>query len=244
MAADLVQRHVNVIAATTTPGALAAQAATSTIPIVFESGSDSVRLGLVANLNRPGGNLTGATSMVVEVGPKRLELLHELLPTAKIMALLLNPDDRALAQAQVREVLSAARDRKLELHVHNARSEGDFDAVFADIKRLRVGGLVIGAGSVFFGGINKLAALAVRRAVPAISQYRDFAAAGGLMSYGSDSLDSYRMAGVYTGRFSRVKIPPNCQSSRQRSLNWSSISKPPRRSALACLRRCRRARTR
>jgi ABC-type uncharacterized transport system substrate-binding protein len=145
--------------------------------------------------------------MIVEVGPKRLELLHELLPTAKIMALLLNPDDRALAQAQAREVLSAARDRKLELHVLNARSEGDFDAVFADIKRLRVGGLVIGAGAVFLGGINKLAALTVRRAVPAISQCRDFAAAGGLMSYGSDSLDSYRMAGVYTGRVLKGESP-------------------------------------
>jgi putative ABC transport system substrate-binding protein len=162
MAADLVKRHVTVIAAVTTPAVLVAQAATTTIPIVFESGSDPVRLGLVESLNRPGGNITGVTSLIVEVAPKRLELLHELLPTAKVMALLLNPADRALAQAQAREVLSAARNRKLELHVLNVRSEGDFDAVFADIKRLRVGGLVIGAGSVFTRGINKLAALTVR----------------------------------------------------------------------------------
>ena len=207
MAADLVQRRVTVIAATTTPAALAAQAATTTIPIVFETGSDPVRLGLVANLNRPGGNVTGVTSLVVEVGPKRLELLHELLPTAKVMALLINPADRALAQAQAREVLSAARNRRLELHVLNASSERDFDAVFADIKRLRVGGLVIGAGSVFLRGINKLAALTVRHAVPAIYQYRDFAAAGGLMSYGSDILDSYRLAGVYTGRVLKGENP-------------------------------------
>jgi putative ABC transport system substrate-binding protein len=207
MAADLVQRHVNVIAATGTPGALAAQAATTTIPIVFESGSDPVRLGLVANLNRPGGNVTGVSSLIVEVGPKRLELLHELLPTAKVMALLLNPDDRVLAQTQQREVLSAARNRGIELHVLNVRSEGDFDAVFADIKRLRVGGLVIGAGSVFLGGINKLAALTVRHVVPAIYQFRAFPAAGGLISYGSDILDSYRLAGVYTGRVLRGENP-------------------------------------
>jgi putative tryptophan/tyrosine transport system substrate-binding protein len=207
MAADLVQRHVNVIAANGTPGALAAQAATTTIPIVFESGSDPVRLGLVANLNRPGGNVTGVSSLIVEVGPKRLELLHELLPTAKVMALLLNPDDRVLAQTQQREVLSAARNRGIELHVLNVRSEGDFDAVFADIKRLRVGGLVIGAGSVFLGGINKLAALTVRHAVPAIYQFRAFPAAGGLISYGSDILDSYRLAGVYTGRVLKGENP-------------------------------------
>ena len=208
MAADLVKRRVTVIAAVTTPAVLAAQAATTTIPIVFESGSDPVRLGLVTNLNQPGGNVTGVSSLVVEVGPKRLELLHELLPTAKVMALLLNPDDRALAQAQAREVLSAARNRKLELHVLNARSsESDFDAVFADIKRLRVGGLVIAAGSVFVRGINKLAALTVRHAVPAISQYRDFPAAGGLMSYGSDIFDAYRLAGVYTGRVLKGENP-------------------------------------
>jgi putative tryptophan/tyrosine transport system substrate-binding protein len=127
LAADLVQRHVNVIAVATTPATLAAQAATTTIPIVFEMGTDPVRLGLVTNLNQPGGNVTGVTSLIVEVAAKRLELLHELLPTAKVMAFLVNPDDRALAQAQAREVLSAGRNRKLEVHVLNARSESDFD---------------------------------------------------------------------------------------------------------------------
>jgi putative ABC transport system substrate-binding protein len=206
MAADLVKRRVTVIAAVTTPAVLAAQAATTTIPIVF-AGSDPVRLGLVTNLNRPGGNVTGVTSLIVEVAPKRLELLHELLPTAKVMALVVNPDDRALAQAQAREVLSAARSRGLELHVLNVRSEGDFDAVFADIKRLRVGGLVIGPGSVILRGINKLGALTVRHAVPAIYQWRAFPVAGGLMSYGSDILDSYRLAGVYTGRVLKGENP-------------------------------------
>jgi putative ABC transport system substrate-binding protein len=198
---------VAVIAAVTTPAVIAAQAATTTIPIVYEGGSDPVRLGLVTNLNRPGGNVTGVTSLIVEVAPKRLELLHELLPTAKAMALLINPDDRALAQAQAREVLSAARNRGLELHVLNVRSEGDFDAVFADVKRLRVSGLVIGPGSLIDRGINKLAALTVRHAVPAIYQFRDFPAAGGLMSYGSDILDSYRLAGVYTGRVLKGENP-------------------------------------
>jgi putative ABC transport system substrate-binding protein len=207
MAADLVQRQVKVIAATTTPAALAAQAATTTIPIVFETGSDPVRLGLVVNLNRPGGNATGVTSLIVEVQPKRLELLHELLPTVSVMALLVNPNDRALAQVQARELLSAARNRGLELHVLNASSERDFDAVFADIKRFRAGGLVIGAGSVFVGGINKLAALTVRHAVPAIYEERNFAAAGGLMSYGSDVSDSYRLAGVYAGRILKGENP-------------------------------------
>jgi putative tryptophan/tyrosine transport system substrate-binding protein len=207
MAADLVKRHVTVIAAGTTPAVLAAQAATTTIPIVFESGSDPVRLGLVTNLNRPGGNITGVTSLIIEVAPKRLELLHELLPTAKVMALLVNPADRALAQAEARETLSAARNRGVELHVLNVTSEGDFDAVFAEIKRLRVGGLVIGPGSVFNRGIDKLAALTVRHAVPAIWQLRSFPAAGGLMSYGSDILESYRLAGVYTGRVLKGENP-------------------------------------
>src|SRR5262245_40484577 len=123
LAADLVKRHVTGIATGTTPAVIAAQAATATIPIVFEMGSDPVRLGLVANLNRPGGNVTGVTNLVVEVTPKRLELLHELIPTANVMALLVNPADGALAQAQAREVLSAARNRKLELRVLNGQTE-------------------------------------------------------------------------------------------------------------------------
>ena len=141
------------------------------------------------------------------ITPKRLELLHELIPAVKVMALLVNSADRNLAQVQVREVLSAARNLGLELHVLNATNERDFDAVFTDIKRLRVGGLVIGAGSVFNGGLNKLAALTVRHAVPAIYLYRDFPAAGGLMSYGSDIFDSYRLAGVYTGRVLKGENP-------------------------------------
>src|SRR5215475_15936337 len=207
MAADLLQRHVNVIAATTTPGALAAQAATTTIPIVFEVGTDPVRLGLVTNLNRPGGNVTGVTNLIVELAPKRLELLHELLPTASVMAFLMNPADRALAQAQARETLSAARKRGLELHVLNVGSERDFDTVFADLKRLHVGGIVIGPGEVFLRGLNKLAALTVRHAVPAIYQNRTFPAAGGLMSYGSDISEGYRLAGVYTGRVLKGENP-------------------------------------
>lgn len=207
MATDLVKRHVAVIAAATTPAAIAAQAATTTIPIVFEVGSDPVRLGLVANLNEPSGNITGVTSLIVEVGPKRLELLHEILPTASVMALLLNPADRALAQAQSREMLSAASKRGLKLHVLNVGSERDFDGVFADLNRLGVAGLVIGAGSVFLDNLNKLAALTVRHAVPAIHQYRNFPAAGGLMSYGSDILDSYHLAGIYTGRVLKGENP-------------------------------------
>jgi putative ABC transport system substrate-binding protein len=151
--------------------------------------------------------VTGVTSLIVELQPKRLELLHELLPTASVMALLVNPSDRALAQSQAREVLSAARERGMELHILNASSERDFDAVFADLKRLRVGGLVIGAGSVFVGNTNKLAALTVRHSVPAIYQSRSFAAAGGLMSYGSDISDGYRLAGIYTGRVLKGESP-------------------------------------
>jgi putative tryptophan/tyrosine transport system substrate-binding protein len=186
---------------------LAAQAATTTIPIVFEVRSDPVRLGLVANLNRPGGNITGVTNLIVELTPKRLELLHELLPTVKVIALLLNPADRGLAQAQAREALSAAKSRGLELHVLNVSGEADFDTVFAELKRLRVGGLVIGTGSLFVSGVNKLAELTIRHRVPAIFLYRDFCVAGGLLSYGSDILDSYRFAGVYTGRVLKGENP-------------------------------------
>jgi len=199
--ADLVHRQVTVIAATTTPAALAAQAVTT--------GSDPIQLGLVASLNSPGGNVTGVTSMIVEITPKRLELLHEAMPKAGVMTLLVNPEDRALAQGQSREVLSAARRLGLELHVLNASSERDFDAVFADLNRVSAAGLVIGAGSAFLLNIEQLAALTLRHRVPAISVWRNFAVAGGLMSYGPIFGESYRLAGIYTGRILKGERPAN-----------------------------------
>jgi putative tryptophan/tyrosine transport system substrate-binding protein len=209
MATDLVNRHVAVIVATSTPAALAAKAATTTIPIIFETAADPVKLGFVASLNRPGGNVTGVTQLGEEVLPKRLELLHELLPSARVMALLINPADPVLAEPQTRVVLSAAKTFGLELHVLRASSERDFDAVFAKLIELRAGGLVIGGSNVFTGHINQLAALTVRHAVPAIYQRREFAAAGGLMSYGSNIPDTHRIVGLYTGRILKGDNPAN-----------------------------------
>jgi putative tryptophan/tyrosine transport system substrate-binding protein len=207
MAADLVHRQVAVIAATTTPAALAAKAATTTIPIVFETGGDPMQLGLVASLNRPGGNVTGVTSLNTETTPKGLELLHELLPAATVMALLVNRADPAQAESRVTKMLSAAHTLGLELHVLNASSERDFDAVFANLIQLRAGGLVIGANALFTSRTEQLAALTVHHAVPAIYQWREFAAAGGLMSYGSNVTDAYRLGGIYTGRILKGDKP-------------------------------------
>jgi putative ABC transport system substrate-binding protein len=207
MAADLVHSRVAVIAATSTPAALAAKAASSTIPIVFETGADPVRLGLVASLNRPGGNVTGVTQTNTEITPKRLELLHELLPTARVMALLVNPADPALAEPTTKEVRAAAVTLGLELHVLNASSERDFDAVFAKLIQLRASGLVIGVDPLFTSRSEQLAALSVRHAVPTTYQHREFAVAGGLLSYGSDIADAYRLAGIYTGRILKGEKP-------------------------------------
>ena len=200
MVADLVRRQVAVIAATTTPAALAAKAATTTIPIVFEMGTDSVRLGLVASFNRPGGNVTGVTQTNLEIAPKLLELLHELVPTASVVALLVNPANPPVSATNIKEVQAAARALGLELHVLNASTEGDFDGVFAKLIQLRAGGLVIGSGPFFVSRSEQLAAMTVRHAVPAMSPYREFAVAGGLLSYGTDPTDAYRLAGNYTGR--------------------------------------------
>src|ERR1035441_5278118 len=186
---------------------LAAKAATTTIPIVFELGDDPVRLGLVASLNRPGGNVTGVTQTNVEVAPKRLQLLHELVPTASVMALLVNPTDASLAETTTKKVQAAADTLGLELHVLNASTERDFDGVFAKLIQLRAGGLVISPGVFFTSRSEQLAALTLRHAVPTIFQYREFAVAGGLLSYGSDNRDSYRLAGVYTGRILKGDKP-------------------------------------
>ena len=200
MAADLVRRQVAVIAATTTQAALAAKAATTTIPIVFETASDPIQLGLVTSLNQPGGNVTGVTQTNVEVAPKRLQILHELAPTASVMALLVYPANPALAEANTKELQAAARTLGLELHVLNANTESDFDGVFAKLVQLRAGGLVIGSDPFFTSRSEKLAALTVRHAVPAVYSWREFAVAGGLLSYGSAITDAYRLAGNYTGR--------------------------------------------
>ena len=206
--ADLVRRKVAVIVATSSPAALAAKAVTTTIPIVFEGGMDPVPTGLVASLNRPGGNLTGVTSRYVEVAPKRLELLHELVPTARVVALLVDPTNYAAqAEANIRDVQAAAGKLGLELHVLNANAERGFDGVFAELAQLRAGGLVIGDSAYFFVQSRQLAELALRHAVPAVFVSREFVAAGGLMGYGGSLSDSYRLTGVYTARILKGDKP-------------------------------------
>jgi putative ABC transport system substrate-binding protein len=200
LAADLVRRQVSVIAVTSgTPGALAAKAATTTTPIVFVTGGDPVQLGLVASLNRPGGNLTGVTTLGGEVEPKRLELLHELVPTATVIALLVNPTN-PLTETILRDVQAAARTLGLQLHVMQASTQRDFDTVFATLVQLRAGGLVVAGDPFFIARSKQLGTLAAGHAVPTIFQYREFAAAGGLMSYGNNPMDMHHLVGVYTGR--------------------------------------------
>ncbi len=199
LAADLVRRQVAAIFANT-PGVQAVMAATTTIPTVFAVSGDPVKDGLVASLNRPSGNVTGVTQTNVEVTPKRLEMLHELVPAASVMALLVNPAGPTLAEATSKELQAASRTLGLHLEVLNASTESDFDEVFARLIQLRAGGLVIGSDPFFTSRSEQLAALSVRHAVPTIYQYREFAVAGGLLSYGSGIVDSYRLAGVYTGR--------------------------------------------
>jgi putative ABC transport system substrate-binding protein len=207
MVAELVHDQVAVIAATTTPAAVAAKAATTTIPIVFEMASNPVRLGLVASLNRPGGNVTGVTQTNVEIAPKRLQLLHELVPTARVIALLVNPANPGLAETATKEMQAAAHTIGLELHVLNASTEREFNAVFADLLQLRAGALVIGPDPFFTSQSDQLAALALRHAVPTVYEVREFAVAGGLLSYGGDITESYRLAGNYTGRILKGEKP-------------------------------------
>ena len=207
LAADLVRRRVDVIAATGGPAALAAKAASATIPIVFRLAVDPIAAGLVASLSHPGGNVTGVTMLNLEVGPKRLEFLHELVPTATIMAALVNPTNPSNAEILSRDLQATARLVGLQLHLLHASSDADIDAAFATLTELRAGGLVIGTDAFFTDRNEKLAALALRYRIPTISQAREFVAAGGLMSYGGSFADSYRLAGVYTGRILKGEKP-------------------------------------
>jgi putative ABC transport system substrate-binding protein len=205
MAAELVRRQVAVIVANT-PGVLAVVAATKTIPIVFTTSSDPVQIGLVASLSRPSENVTGVTQLNNEVAPKRLELAHQLAPMATIIAVLVNPTNPN-TEALVRDLQAAARALGLQLHVLHASTERDFDTVFATLVRLRAGALIIGIDAFFTSRSEQLATLALRHAVPAIFQDREFVAAGGLMSYGTSVPDSYRLAGGYTGRILKGEKP-------------------------------------
>jgi putative ABC transport system substrate-binding protein len=207
LAADLVSRPVVVIVAPGgAPAALAAKALTTTIPIVFEMGADPVALGLVQSLNRPGGNLTGIASLNVELGPKRLEFLHELAPQVVDVAILVNPTSPT-TESQLRNVQAAAPPLGLQLHVLHASAEKDFQPAFEALLRLRVGGLVVASDTFFATHGEQLAALTIRHAVPAIHQSRDFTIAGGLMSYGGSFAESHRQAGVYTGRMIKGDKP-------------------------------------
>jgi putative tryptophan/tyrosine transport system substrate-binding protein len=206
LAADLVLRQVAVITANSPTVAQAAKAATPTIPIVFAIGSDPVRDGLVVSLSRPGGNLTGAAYMAVELGPKLLELLHKVVPTS-VLGLLVNPDNPNLAVPIARDLQAAARTLGLQLYVLHASKERDFDGVFASLTQLRAGGLVIGPDTLFGTRLEQLAALARRNAVPAIYADREFAVAGGLMSYGGSFNDAWRIVGGYAGRILKGEKP-------------------------------------
>jgi putative ABC transport system substrate-binding protein len=206
LAADLVQRQVALIV-TNGPAARTAKAATDTIPIVFTAGFDPVEVGLVASLNRPGGKITGVSILDVELGPKRLELLHELVPTATIIAALVNPADPARAETTAKGFQTAARTLGLQLHILYASTDGDLNTVFANLVQLRAGGLVIGGEPFFNSRSEYLGALSIRHAVPAIYQIRAFASAGGLMSYGASLTDAYRTTGIYAGRILNGEKP-------------------------------------
>ena len=206
--ADLVQRKVSVIAATSTPAAVAAKAANTAIPTIFTTSGDPVQLGLVSSLSKPGGNLTGATQLNVEVSAKRLELMHEAIPTANNFALLVNPPGPN-TKAESQDDSGAAAALGLTLHVLSASSEQDLDSVFESLAKLHIEALVIGSDPFFSRQMEKIARLALRYRVPAIYQYAEFTTAGGLMSYGGNVAESYHVAGIYVGRILNGEKPAN-----------------------------------
>jgi putative ABC transport system substrate-binding protein len=206
LAADLVSRRVAVIAATTTPAALAAQAATTTIPIVFTSAVDPIAAGLVVSLNRPGGNVTGVNNYLSDLGAKRLELLHELVPNATVIGMLVNPNYPDV-QSQWKDAQEAARMTGQQVVVVNAGSEADFDSAFATLVQRKAGALLVSPDGLFLSRRDQLVALAARHAIPAIYGQREFVVAGGLMSYAGKVEDGYRQAGIYTGQILKGAKP-------------------------------------
>jgi putative ABC transport system substrate-binding protein len=207
LADDLVRRQVAVIVAPSgVAAARAAKAATTTIPIVFGLAVDPVKFGLVPNLNRPGGNLTGVVSLNAELGPKRLELLREVVPGITSVAALVNPNN-PLSESLTKDLQAAARTLRVTLHVLHASNERDLATVFASLAQLKIGALVVGTDPFFNSRGEQLATLALRYAMPAIYQYREFTSAGGLMSYGGSTTEVYRQIGAYTGRILKGEKP-------------------------------------
>jgi putative tryptophan/tyrosine transport system substrate-binding protein len=208
LAADLVARGVSVLVTPgSAPAALIAKAATTTIPIVFETGADPVVAGLVGSLSRPGGNITGVTALAFELGPKRLELLHEIVPSAKAVATIVNPTGGDVIARQTRDLQAAAQKLGLDLLVLEASTDGDIDTAFATLRAQRPGGLVVIPDVFTNSRATQLAAMALRSEVPAIFQSREFVSAGGLMSYGADIAESHRLAGTYVGRILKGEKP-------------------------------------
>jgi len=209
LVADLVRRQVSVIAVSGGVAvARAAQPASATIPVVFQGAGDPVARGVVASLNRPGGNITGVTSLNTELGSKQLEVLHEFVPTATMIALLVNPTVPTISlESIIRGMQAAARIRGLQLHVLHASAERDFDRAFEELVQVRAGGLVISPQPLFVESSEQLAALMMRHAVPTVSPYRAFALAGGLMSYGGNQTENWRVLGAYTGRILKGEKP-------------------------------------
>jgi putative tryptophan/tyrosine transport system substrate-binding protein len=218
LAADLVSRRVSVIAVPgSTPGALAAKAATNVIPIVFAIGSDPVRAGLINSLGRPGGNVTGVTVLGAELAPKQLELLHQVTRGARSMAVLINPSSAAISEAVTQDLHTSAHRLQLALHILRASTDNDLDNVFGTLVHLRAGGLVIASDAFFTSQVRKLADLSIRNSIPAIYWSREYVTAGGLISYGTSYTESYRQAGIYTGRILKGEKPsdlPVQQASR------------------------------
>jgi putative ABC transport system substrate-binding protein len=207
LAADLVRRRATVIVTGGVPAGLAAKAATTTIPIVFSTAADPVEIGFVASLSHPGANLTGVTNLDIELGPKQLEVLHELVPAMSVVALLVNPTNAVLAGRQSGDLHAASQSLGLRLHVLHASTDHDFDGVFSTLVQLRAGALVIGADTFFVARSRQLAALATRHAVPAMGFVREFPDSGGLVSYGGSFSEAYRLVGVYAGRILRGEKP-------------------------------------
>jgi ABC-type uncharacterized transport system substrate-binding protein len=207
LAADLVDRHVAVIAATSMPAALAAKAATTTIPIVFEGGVDPVEFGLVASLNRPGGNVTGVTNFSGSTAAKIFELLHELIPDSSMIAVLINPTSPSLSLSTAKEAEAARRALGRQIQIVNASTGDEIDAAFATLAKLRAGGLLIAGDAFFTSRSVHLAMLAARYGIPASYNAPEFPAAGGLMSYGASITDAYRQTGVYTGKILKGAKP-------------------------------------